>query len=178
MTAPPEDASPTIARVRVVDDALVAGLTDVLLDCVEGGASVGFVAPLSRARATAFWRGVGDDVAAGKRALLVARDTEGVVGTVHLVLALPDNQPHRADLVKMLVHSRARRRGLAAALLAAAENLARECGRSVLVLDAVTDGPAARLYASRGWTRVGDVPDYAVYPDGALCSTTYFYRRV
>jgi GNAT superfamily N-acetyltransferase len=97
---------------------------------------------------------------------------------VQLVLDLPDNQPHRADLCKMLVHRRARRRGLGAALMSAAEGLARECGRSLLVLDAVTGGDAARLYARLGWMRVGEVPGFALYPDGRECGTTYFYRRV
>lgn len=170
-----------IRRLHSVDDRAVAALVDVLLDCVAGGASIGFMASLTRAQAERFWRGVGADVAAGRRALLVAEDGavgEGVCGTVQLVLDLPDNQPHRADLCKMLVHRRARRRGLGAALMTAAEGLARECGRSLLVLDAVTDGEAARLYARLGWTRVGDVPGFALYPDGRECGTTYFYRRV
>ena len=168
----------TIRRLRALDDGAVAGLTDILLDCVAGGASIGFMAPLSRARAEAFWRRVSADVSAGARALLVAEDTAGVCGTVQLVLDLPDNQPHRADLCKMLVHRRARRRGLGAALMTAAESLARECGRSLLVLDAVTGGDAARLYERLGWTRVGDVPGFALHPDGRACGTTYFYRRI
>ena len=151
-------------------------LTDVLLDVVGGGASVGFMAPLSRERAEMFWRRVGRDVTEGKRLLLVAEDELGVCGTVQLVLDMPDNQPHRADLAKLQVHSRARRRGLGAALTTAAEAAARELGRTLLVLDAVTDGPAARLYTRLGWQRVGDVPAYALYPDGSYCATTYFYK--
>lgn len=167
-----------IRRLGSVDEHAIAGLAEVLLDCVGGGASVGFMASLTRAQAVAFWRRVAADVAAGRRGLLVARDDAGICGTVQLVLDMPDNQPHRADLCKMLVHRRARRCGLGAALMTAAEGLARECGRSLLVLDAVTDGDAARLYARLGWIHVGDVPDFAVYPDGRPCGTTYFYRRV
>lgn len=167
-----------IRRVHSVDDALIEQLADVLIDCVEGGASVSFMLPLTRDRATAFWRRVAMDVAAGARALLVAEDKAGVCGTVQLILDLPGNQPHRADLAKMLVHRRARRQGLAAALLQAAESTAMECGRTVLVLDAVTGGDAARLYERHGWVRVGDVPDFALMPDGEFCSTTYFYRNL
>jgi GNAT superfamily N-acetyltransferase len=158
------------------DEALVASLADLLIDCVEGGASVSFMRPLTRDRAVAFWRRVGEDVGAGRRALLVAEDARGVCGTVQLILDLPENQPHRADLAKMLVSRRMRKRGLGAALLAGAEQMARACGRTLLVLDAVTGGDGARLYERHGWVRVGDVPNFALYPDGGYCSTTYFYR--
>lgn len=167
---------PPIRRVHAVDDALVRDLAEVLCDCVAGGASVGFVQPLTRERAEGFWRRIAVRVAAGDNALLVAADEHGPCGTVQLVLALPENQPHRADLCKMLVHRRARGRGLGGALLRAAEAEARAAGRRVLVLDAVTGGPAARLYERHGWVRVGDVPDYALFPDGRFCSTTYYYR--
>ena len=110
--------------------------------------------------------------------MIVAEDSDGVCGTVQLVLAQPDNQPHRADLAKMLVHRRARRSGLGAALLRAAESTARDCGKTVLVLDAVTSGDAARLYERMGWTRVGDIPRYALMPDGTFCSTTVYYRNL
>lgn len=172
------ETRPEIRRLQTVDAGAVAALADVLLDCVAGGASVGFMATLTRDRAIAFWQRVAEDVAASRRALLVAIDTIGICGTVQLVLDLPDNQPHRADLCKMLVHRRVRRRGVGAALMTAAEQLARDCGRSLLVLDAVTGGDAARLYAKLGWTRVGDVPRFALMPDGAPCGTTYFYREV
>lgn len=163
-------------RLRAVDDRQVGQLADVLVDCVTGGASVGFMLPLTRERAVAFWERVARSVAAGERALLVAEDAEGICGTVQLVLDLPENQPHRADLVKMLVHRRARRRGLGESLMRAAEATARECGKTLLVLDAVTDGDAARLYQRLGWVRVGDVPGFALFPDGRVCGTTYFYR--
>ena len=165
-------------RLQAVDERALAGLADVLIDCVEGGASVSFMQPLTRERVLAFWRAVAADVAAGRRALLVAEDAEGLCGTVQLVLHQPENQPHRADLCKMLVHRRARRRGLGEALMRAAEATGRECGKTLLVLDADTDGDAARLYARLGWVRVGEIPGYALYPQGGPCSTTYFYRRL
>jgi GNAT superfamily N-acetyltransferase len=166
----------SVQRLHAVEDAQLDGLADVLIDCVEGGASVSFMHPLSRERARAFWRGVAKGAAAGERALLIAEDERGVCGTVQLLLDLPENQPHRADLAKMLVHRRARRRGLGAALLRAAEATARDCGRTLLVLDAVTGGDGYRLYARHGWVRVGDIPGYALFPRGGLCSTTVFYR--
>jgi GNAT superfamily N-acetyltransferase len=161
-----------------MDDSHIEALADLLIDCVEGGASVSFMQPLSRERAVAFWRRVADGVAAGHRAVLVAEDAHGICGTVQLVFDLPENQPHRADLAKMLVHRRARRQGLGAALLRAAENIARECGKTLLVLDAVTDGDAARLYERMGWQRVGVIPGYALMPAGGLCDTTVYYRAL
>ena len=163
-------------RVSSADESLLNDLADVLIDCVEGGASVSFMLPLTRETAISFWRRVADDVSSGKRALLIAEDQRGVCGTVQLIFDLPENQPHRADLAKMLAHRRARRRGIAAALLRAAEDAARECGKTLLVLDAVTGGDAERLYARSGWTKVGVIPNYALMPDGRPCSTTYFYR--
>ena len=174
MTSPPL----TLRRLHDVTDAEVEALADVLIDCVEGGASVGFMLPLTRERAGAFWRRVAAGIAAGERALLVAEDAHGICGTVQLILDLPENQPHRADLAKMQVHRRARRQGLGEALMRAAEATARESGRTLLVLDAVTGGDAARLYERLGWVRVGDIPEYALFPDGGLCSTTVFYRRL
>jgi GNAT superfamily N-acetyltransferase len=166
----------SLRRLHALDEAQINGLADVLIDCVEGGASVSFMHPLTRDRAVAFWRRVAQGVAAGERALLVAVDAQGLCGTVQLIFDLPENQPHRADLVKMLVHRRVRRQGLGEALMRAAETTARECGRTLLVLDAVTGGDAARLYERLGWVRVGDIPRYALMPDGEPCSTTYYYR--
>jgi GNAT superfamily N-acetyltransferase len=173
--------SPTpfaLRRLERVGAPELEGLTDVLIDCVEGGASVSFLAPLRRARALAFWRRVADGVAAVERALIVAEDERGLCGTVQLVLAQPENQPHRADLAKMLVHRRARRRGLGAELMRAAESTARECGKSLLVLDTVTGGDAARLYERLGWVRVGDIPNYALWPGGGYCGTTVYFREL
>ena len=162
--------------LHAVDDAQIDALSSLLVDCVDGGASVSFMHPLTPDRAAAFWRRVARGVSAGERALLVAEDAHGLCGTVQLLLDLPENQPHRADLAKMLVHRRARRQGLGAALLRAAENVARDRGRTLLVLDAVTGGDAARLYERLGWVRVGDIPRYALMPRGGLCSTTVYYR--
>jgi GNAT superfamily N-acetyltransferase len=166
-----------LRRLHAVSDAEIDGLAEVLIDCVEGGASVSFMHPLSRERATAFWRHVAQGVAAGERALIVAEDAQGVCGTVQLVLAQPENQPHRADLAKMLVHRRARRHGLGAALLRAAEAAARDCGKTVLVLDTAS-AEAARLYERGGWHKVGAVPDYALLPRGGLCETIFYYRQL
>lgn len=168
----------SLRRLHALDDAQIDELAGVLIDCVEGGASVSFMHPLTRDRASAFWRRVAQGVAAGERALLVAEDAQGVCGTVQLVLDQPENQPHRADLSKMLVHRRARRHGVGAALVRAAEATARECGKTLLVLDAVTAGDAARLYERQGWVRVGDIPGYALFPRGGLCSTTVYYRNL
>lgn len=155
----------------------IEGLTKVLVDCVEGGASVSFMHPLAPAKARAFWQQVAEGVARGERLLLVAEDDAGIVGTVQLLLAQPENQPHRADLAKMLVHRRARQRGVGAALLAAAEAAAREHGKTLLVLDTASP-EAERLYARAGWQRCGRIPGYALLPHGGLCATTLVYREL
>jgi GNAT superfamily N-acetyltransferase len=178
MNTPQPVELPTIRRVTHISNDLLSGLSDVLLDCVRGGASVGFVEPFTPAKALAFWERVAGGASSGSRVLLIAEDASGICGTVQLDLGLPPNQAHRADLCKMLVHSRARRRGLGERLMRAAEAAALEHGRWLLVLDAVTGGDASRLYERLGWTRVGDVPDFAVYPDGRLCGTTYYYKRL
>lgn len=176
-------ASASNTTIRRLDAAQAAdyieGLADVLSDCVEGGASVGFMLPLHRTRALVFWQGVAGAVARGERLLLVAEDGDArLLGTVQLVLAQPDNQPHRADVAKMLVRRAARRRGVAAQLLAAAEAAARQQRKRVLVLDTVSGGDAERLYERAGWQRVGAVPNYALMPDGALCATTFFHKQL
>jgi GNAT superfamily N-acetyltransferase len=168
-----------VRRLERVSDVQVAQLAALLIDCVDGGASVSFMHPLGEDEARAFWQRVADGVHRGERALLVAEDSTGaIVGTVQLVLDMPPNQPHRADVAKMLVHRRARRQGLGEGLMRAAEATARECGRSLLVLDTVTGGDAERLYARLGWQRVGSIPDYALWPRGGLCATTVFYRAL
>ncbi|MGC7405713.1 N-acetyltransferase family protein [Pandoraea pneumonica] len=166
--------------------AAIDSLADVLVDCVEGGASVSFMLPLTRERATAFWRKVADGVARGERVLLVAReeasdtsDGKGrIIGTVQLILDLPENQPHRADVAKMLVHRDARRQGVAQLLMAAVDDVARAEGRHVLVLDTVTGGDAERLYQRSGWQRAGDVPKFALMPGGEFCATTFYYKHL
>jgi GNAT superfamily N-acetyltransferase len=167
-----------VIRLRSFDARTLAGLAEVLIDCVEGGASVSFMSPLSLAKAGAYWRGVAESAARGERAVLAAVDGAGnIVGTVQLILDLPENQPHRGDLAKMLVHQRARREGVGAALLAAAEGCAREEGRTLLVLDTAS-AEAARLYERQGWQRVGDIPGYALFPDGRPCATTFYFKAL
>ena len=166
---------PTVRRLERVTEAEMRGLVELLIDCVAGGASVSFMHPLSAEKAAAFWTQVAEEVAAGGRALFVAEDEQGIVGTVQLVLDLPENQPHRADLSKMLVHRRARQRGLGAALMGAAEAFARDAGRSLLVLDTASP-EAERLYARLGWQLCGVIPRYALLPTGEPCATKYFYR--
>jgi GNAT superfamily N-acetyltransferase len=165
----------SVRRLHRLDDAHIEGLADVLIDCVESGASVSFMLPLSRGRVVAFWRQVARDVAAGERALVVAEDVSGICGTAQLAFAPFENQPHRADLLKMLVHRRARRQGVGAALLRAAEATARECGKTLLVLDTAS-GDAERLYQREGWIRVGVIPRFALLPQGGFCDTTFYYR--
>jgi GNAT superfamily N-acetyltransferase len=167
-----------IRRLHSIDDAEIIGLADLLIDTIDGDAGVSFMHPLEPAKAQAFWRRVAADVAAGGRALLVAEDDGGIVGTVQLILEQPENQPHRADLSKMLVHRRARRRGLGAALMVAAEAMARDSGKTLLVLDTVTGSDAERLYARLGWVRVGTIPGYALKSRGGLSDTTVFYKAL
>jgi GNAT superfamily N-acetyltransferase len=151
----------------------------VLIDCVEGDASVSFMLPLARDKAVAFWQGVADGVARGQRVLLVAEDRDlGIVGTVQMITGLPDNQPHRADVAKLLVHRKARRAGIGRRLMAALEDEARRQGRTVLVLDTATGGDAERLYERASWQRVGVVPKYALLPTGEPCGTTFFYKHL
>jgi GNAT superfamily N-acetyltransferase len=168
-------------EVRVlatVTERDIQGLSDVLIDCVEGGASVSFMLPMTREKAEEFWRSAAEGVALGDRLVLVAEDADGrIVGTVKVMLNQPENQPHRGDVAKMLVHRRARQQGVGAALLVAAEQAAFEAGRTLLVLDTANDA-AARLYARNGWQRCGEIPNYALMPDGAFCATTIFFKSL
>ena len=167
-----------VRKLNSIGERELHGLCDVLIDCVEGGASVSFMHPMTRAKAESFWSAAAAGVARGERMLVVAEDEHGVVGTVQVILNLPENQPHRGDVAKMLVHRRARRQGVGAALLAAAEQSALEAGRTLLVLDTVTGGDAERLYARQGWQRSGEIPNYALFPGGGFCSTTVFYKAL
>ena len=155
-------------------DALAA----VLADCVDGGASVSYLTPFSPAQARAELEGMAAEVGRGRRLLLAAFDGGRVVGTVQVILALPPNQPHRGEIAKLLVHRSARRRGVARLLMEHAESEARAEGKTLLVLDTVTGDPAERLYERLGWTRVGVIPGYALYPDGRPCDTTVFWKAV
>ena len=165
-----------IRCLQTIGEREIEGLSDVLIDCVEGGASVSFMLPMTRAKAEAFWRTTAASVARGERVVLAAEDASGrIVGTAQVILAQPENQPHRGDLAKMLVHRRARRQGIGAALLAAAERRALSAGKTLLVLDTASDD-AERLYGRGGWQRCGQVPNYALFPDGTPCATTFYFK--
>jgi GNAT superfamily N-acetyltransferase len=153
-------------------------LADVLADCVAGGASVSFMAPFSHEQARAAVDGMAADVENGRRLLVAAFADGRLVGTVQVILALPPNQPHRAEIAKLLVHRSARRRGVAQLLMERAEAEARAEGKTLLVLDTVTGDDAERLYTRLGWTRVGVIPGYALYPDGRPCDTTVFWKKI
>jgi GNAT superfamily N-acetyltransferase len=167
-----------VRTLHAVGEREIQALSDVLIDCVEGGASVSFMLPITRRTAMSFWQNVAASVARGERILLIAEDAAGsIVGTVQLIVAQAENQPHRADVAKMLVHRRARRHGVGAALLVAAESAALKAGKTLLVLDTAS-GAAERLYAKLGWQRCGVIPDYALLPGGGFCDTTFFYRAL
>ena len=155
-------------------DALAA----VLVDCVEGGASVSFMTPFTHDEARAFFESVEASVGAGTRLLLAAFLDDQVVGTVQVTAAWPPNQPHRADVAKLLVRRSARNRGIGRLLMEQAEAQAREQGWTLLVLDTVTGDPAERLYERMGWTKVGVIPNFALYPDGRPCDTTVFWKAL
>ncbi len=169
---------PKIHRLNSVTPAQIDQLCNVLIDCVEGGASVSFMLPMTHDKALRFWRGVAEGVVNNERVLLVAQNELGdIVGTVQVVLSQPENQPHRADISKMIVHRSARKQGIAAALMVAAEAEALREGKTVLVLDTASDS-AERIYRKLGWQECGVIPDYALLPGGELCATTYFYKRL
>lgn len=154
------------------------GLAAVLADCVAGGASVSFMEPFSHEQARAVFEEMAAEVERGRRMILAAFADGRLVGTVQVILALPPNQPHRGEIAKLLVHRSARKRGIARLLMEHAESEARAEGKTLLVLDTVTGDDAERLYARLGWTRVGVIPGYALYPDGRPCDTTVFWKAL
>jgi ribosomal protein S18 acetylase RimI-like enzyme len=166
-----------VIRPARPDDA--GSLAEVLVDCVEGGASVGFMLPFDHERAESFWTSALQSASRGERIVLVAEDpeTNRLVGTAQVVLAAPENQPHRGEISKMLVHRSARRRGIAEALMRAVEAAAREAGKTLLVLDTASDS-AERLYDRLGWQRVGVIPDYALWPAGGFVDTIVFFKNL
>jgi GNAT superfamily N-acetyltransferase len=168
-----------IRRLSSLEDpALLSALSEVLVDCVEGGASVSFMQPLSHARAENFWRSLDASIVAGERILLAAQGGDGVIlGTVQVILSQPENQPHRADVAKLLVHRKARQQGLGEILMIAAEQAAASAGKNMLVLDTASE-TAERLYKRLGWQVSGVIPDYALLPQGGLCATTIFYKDI
>ncbi len=153
-------------------------LAGVLADCVAGGASVSYMEPFSYADALEAFEGFVAEAEQGRRLILAAFADRELVGTVQVILALPPNQPHRGEIAKLLVRQSARRRGIAQLLMERAEEEARAEGKTLLVLDAVTGDAAARLYERLGWTKVGVIPGYALYPDGRPCDTTYFWKSI
>src|SRR5215207_4116553 len=161
-------------EVRAQLDALAA----VLVDCVAGGASVSYMAPFSHEHGREVFEAFATDVEHGRRLLVAAFARDELVGTVQVVLAMPPNQPHRAEIAKLLVHRSARRRGIAQLLMEQAEREARAEGKTLLVLDAVTGDSAERLYQRLGWTKVGVIPGYALYPDRTPCDTTILWKAV
>jgi GNAT superfamily N-acetyltransferase len=154
----------------------IAALAEVLLDCVEGGASVSFMASFSKSDAESFFEKTLQGVECGERILLAAFVDSKLLGTVQILTATPPNQPHRADIAKLLVHRSARGQGLGAHLMRHAEEVSRLAGKTLLVLDTVTGGDAERLYLRLGWTKAGVIPNYALFPDGRFCDTTIFWK--
>ncbi|MEN2988123.1 GNAT family N-acetyltransferase [Tistrella sp. BH-R2-4] len=170
---------PVIERLdRGLSDQDLAALADILVACVAGGASVSFMTGLNHARACAFWQGVAGDAAQGGRVLLVARPEAGAAptGTIQLVPARTENQPHRSDIAKLLVHPRARRQGIAGRLLAAAEAASLAMGRRLITLDTDALSDAARFYPAHGYQTTGIVPGYALMPDGGPCDTLFLWK--
>ncbi|HEV8229483.1 MAG TPA: GNAT family N-acetyltransferase [Candidatus Limnocylindria bacterium] len=157
-------------------DAAIPDLAVILADSVAGGASVGFTLPFNPEDAATWWQSIERDVVAGRIVVIVARIERRVVGTAQLRLAQLPNARHRAEVAKVLVHRSMRRRGIATALMREIERIALAEGRTLLVLDTITGSEAVALYEKLGWTRAGEIPQYAAMPDGALRPTTIFYR--
>jgi Acetyltransferases len=171
--------SPFSLRTLSHDDILqhINPLADILMNCVEGGASVSFMLPFSRETALAFWRSTARSVAADERVVLVAENAQSrMLGTVQLITAQPENQPHRADVAKLLVHEDARRSGVARALMAHLEAVALARHKNVLVLDTATGSGAERFYQQCGWQKTGEIPRYALMPGGEMTATSVFYK--
>ncbi|MBB3965251.1 GNAT family N-acetyltransferase [Rhizobium metallidurans] len=171
-----------MTTIRLLDAtearAAIPDLCDVLVDCVDGGASVGFMQPYRREDAEPYWRAVAESVASGATMLFAAEIDGRVLGTVQIGAAQMPNQPHRADLKKLLVHRDARGNGLARLLMRAAEEEAARRGKTILVLDTATGSDAEAIYPRLGWERVGVIPDYALWPQGGFCASTFFYKRI
>jgi GNAT superfamily N-acetyltransferase len=157
--------------------AVIDELSDVLVDCVTGGASVSFMLPFGRDDAVQFFEKIIASIARGETVLVAAKLNGRIVGTVQLGLGMPPNQPHRGDIKKLLVHRAARNLGLGAALMLRAEQEAKARGRTLLVLDTAGD-EAERLYVRTGWQRVGVVPDYSMWPGGGFCDTVFFWKKI
>jgi ribosomal protein S18 acetylase RimI-like enzyme len=157
-------------------EAAIPGLAALIVDAVDGGSSVNFLAGVTPAEAAAWWRARSGAVADGSVTVFVAREGERIVGSTLLARATQPNGPHRAEIGKVIVDRAARRRGVARALMCAAEERARADGRWLLMLDTETGSPAAALYESLGWQRTGEIPNFALTPDGELVGTTYYWK--
>ena len=168
-------------QIRVLDkinNSKLQELSDLLIDCVEGGASVNFMLPLSRTKAENFWHSIFSSVARCERVVIIAEDTTGtIIGSIQVVFAQPENQPHRADVSKLLVHRKARRRGVGAALLVAIERCALHAGKTLLVLD-TANSDAERLYIKYGWQYCGEIPNFALMPDGQPCTARIYFKHI
>lgn len=162
--------------IRMLDTSHRDALSDLLIEAVTSGASVSFMHPLSREKADGFWDRALAAAALAERVILGAFDGEVLVGTVTLLLDCADNQPHRAEIAKMITRLSHRGRGIATALLREAERLAIERSRTLLVLDTATDGGAAPLYESVGFNLAGVIPDYAYKPHGGLSGTAFYWK--
>jgi len=167
-------------RILGADEARAAmpDLCEILSDCINGGASLGFMLPFRPQDGEVYWRDIARGIGEGSIILAVAEVSRRVVGTVQVGLASKPNQPHRGDLMKLLVHRGARGRGLSRLLMAAVEAEEARRGRTLLVLDTATGSDAEAIYPRLGWARVGVIPEYAMWPDGGFCGTTLFYKRI
>jgi len=170
----------TIIHVLAAEDLTpyIDDLCEVLADCVNGGASLGFMQPFAPEDARSYWLDVHKSVAAGHTVIAVAEHEGRVVGSVQVGLAQKPNQPHRGDLMKLLVHRSARGLGLSRKLMETVEKEAARLGRTILVLDTATGSEAEAIYPRFGWERVGVIPDYALWPQGGFCDSTFFYKRI
>jgi acetyltransferase len=151
-------------------------LVQLLQDVVNGGGTVGFMPPLGFADATAFWHGVIEALKTSPRVLLVARDGDAIVGTAQLDPCTRSNGLHRAEVMKVMVDGSRRNQGIGAALMDAIEVEARALGLKTLVLDTRKGEASERLYARVGYTRAGEIPDFAKSADGSLHTTVYMYK--
>ena len=171
----------TEIEITVLDDRAAAEaapeLAEVLADCVNGGASVNFMLPYGSADAAKFFNNVIPSLTRGETILLAAKVDGKIVGTVQLGMDTPPNQPHRGEIKKLLVHRSARGKGVGAALMERIEAIAKERGRTLLILDTASDD-ARRLYERGGWRKLGNIPDYALWPAGGFCDTTIYWKKL
>lgn len=167
----------TLTRESILE--YLPQLTDILASCVNGGASVSFMQPFAPTTGERFWQRMAQSVAAGERIVLAAENERGqIVGTVQLILDQPENQPHRADVAKLLVHQNARRQGIAGLLMRGLESIALQHGKTLLVLDTTSGSGAESFYQQCGWQKAGEIPCFALMPNGEMAGTSLFYKFV